>query len=202
MAVSERKSPVRRGRWLLRTLVALVVIGALGGLVVWGFIGRRGEAALEAERERPVKAPLRVSLDGRGEPVVTLDTETRKQGGVEVTTPQGTSYQDEVRAYGTVLDLDKLVTLDNNYVTAIAQLQTAQAKLFASKAAFERAEALYKNRATSLAQLQTAEATFRADQAGVATAEAQVRTLKVTALQEWGTVIGRPSWRVGRWWPG
>jgi hypothetical protein len=87
--VSERKSPVRRGRWLLRTLVALVVIGALGGLVVWRFIEGRGEAALEAERERPVKAPLRVSLDGRGEPVVTLDTETRKQGGVEVITPQG-----------------------------------------------------------------------------------------------------------------
>ncbi len=54
----------------------------------------RSEAALEAERERPVKAPLRVSLDGRGEPVVTLDTETRKQVGVEVITPQGTSSVD------------------------------------------------------------------------------------------------------------
>jgi hypothetical protein len=96
MAVSERKSPVRRGRWLLRTLVALVVIGALGGLVVWGFIEGRGEAALEAERERPVKAPSRVSLDGHGEPFVTLDAETRRQSGV-VITPQGTPYQDEVR---------------------------------------------------------------------------------------------------------
>lgn len=189
--MSERKSPVRRGRWLLRTLVALVVIGALGGLVVWRFIEGRGEAALEAERERPVKAPLRVSLDGHGEPFVTLNAETRRQSGIEIVTLQPARYQDEVRAYGTVLDLDKLVTLDNNYVTAGAQLQTAQAKLVASKAAFERAEALYKNRATSLAQLQTAEATFRADQAGAATAEAQVRTLKVTALQEWGTVIGQ-----------
>jgi hypothetical protein len=191
MAMSERKSPVRRGRWLLQTLVALVVIGALGGLAVWGFIEGRGEAALEAERERPVKAPLRVTLDGHGEPIVTLDAETRRQSGVEVITPQSTPYQDEIRAYGTVLDLDKLVTLDNNYVTAIAQLQSAQAKLVASKAAFERAEALYKFKAASLAQLQTAEATFRADQAGVATAEAQVRTLRATALQEWGTVIGK-----------
>jgi hypothetical protein len=190
MAVSEWKSAIRRGHWPLRTLVTLIVIGALGGLVGWGFIKGRGEAALEAERERPVKAPLRVSLDGHGEPVVTLNAETRKQSGIEVITPRGTPYQDEIRAYGTVLDLDKLVTLDNNYVTAVAQLQTAQAKLVASKAAFERAEALYKNRATSLAQSQTAEATFRADQAGVATADAQVRTLKATALQEWGTVIG------------
>jgi hypothetical protein len=167
------------------------VTGALGGLAIWGFIEGRGEAALEAERERPVKAPLRVSFDGHGGPIVTLDAETRKQSGVEVITPQSTPYQDEIRAYGTVLDLDKLVTLDNNYVTAGAQLQNAQAKLVASQAAFERAEALYKYKATSLAQLQTAEASFRADQAGVATAEAQVRTLKVTALQEWGTVIGK-----------
>ena len=160
--MSERKSPVRRGRWLLRTLVALVVIGALGGLVVWGFIGRRGEAALEAERERPIKAPLRVSLDGHGEPLVTLDAATRGQSGGEDFRPQGTLYQDEVRAYGTVLDLDKLVTLDNNYVTAVAQVQATQSKLVASKAAFERAEALYKNRTTSLAQFQAAEATLRA----------------------------------------
>jgi len=200
--VSERKTPVRRGRWLLRTLVTLVVIGALGGLIIWGFIEGRGEAALEAERERPVKALSRVSFDGHGEPFVTLDAETCKQGGFEVITPQGTSYQDEVRAYGTVLDLDKLVTLDNNYVTAVAQLQTAQARLVASKASFERAEALYKNRATSLAQFQTAEATFRADQAGVATAEAQVRTLKATASRSGGRSSARPLWRAGRWWPG
>ena len=32
----------------------LVVIGALGGLAVWRFIEGRGEAALEAERERHV----------------------------------------------------------------------------------------------------------------------------------------------------
>jgi hypothetical protein len=132
MTITSAMSPVRRERWLLRTLVALVVIGALGGFAVWGFIEGRGEAALEAERERPVKAPLRVSLDGHGEPFVTLDAETRKQSGVEVA-PRGTPYQDEMRAYGTVLDLDKLVVLDNNYVTAIAHIQTAQAKLVASE---------------------------------------------------------------------
>lgn len=69
-------------------------------------------------------------------------------------------------------------------MTAVAQLQTAQAKLVASRAAFERARTLYTDRTTPLAQLQTAEAAFRVDEAGVATAQAQVRTFKVTAYQE------------------
>lgn len=191
MAGSEHKNPSGPRRRIVRLLAILAAIGGVGVLVVWGFLAGRGEATMEAERERPVKAPLRVSTDGRGQPVVTLDAATRRQSGVDVTKPKPTQYQEQVRAYGTVLDLDKLVTLDNNYVTAVAQLQSAQARIVASKAAFERAQALSKDNITTVAQLQSAQATFCADQAGVATAEAQVKTLKATALQEWGTVIGK-----------
>ena len=191
MTGDEHKNPGGPGRRVVRLLVILAAVGALGALVVWGFLAGRGEAVLEAERERPVKAPLRVSDNGRDQPVVTLDAATRQQNGIEVTKPKSTQYQDQVRAYGTVLDLDKLVTLDNSYVSAVAQLQSAQARIVASKAAFERAQALSRDKVTTLAQLQTAEATFRADQAGVATTEVQVRTLRATALEEWGTVIGK-----------
>lgn len=185
-----RTSAQRRGGpRMLRMLVVLSM--GIATLVVWGFVVGRSEAAREAERERPVKAPLRVSLDERGEPVVTLDAETQTRSGIKVTAPQSVRYQDKIRAYGTVLDLDKLSTLGNNYVTAIAQLQSAQARQAASKAAFERAQVLYNSRATALAQVQTVEATFRVDQAAVATAEAQVRTLKTTAFQEWGPVVGK-----------
>ncbi|PZR86100.1 MAG: multidrug transporter, partial [Hyphomicrobiales bacterium] len=52
------------------------MVGCFGVLVTWGFVEGRSEAAREAERERPVKSPLRVSLDERGDPVVTLDAET------------------------------------------------------------------------------------------------------------------------------
>ncbi len=191
MAASERKNPGGPGRRIVRLLVILAMVGGLGALVVWGFLAGRGEAALEAKRERPLKAPLRVSSDGDGRPIVTLDAAMRKQGGVVVVKPKATQHQEQVRAYGTVLDLDKLVALENSYVAAVAQLQSAQAKIAASKPAFERAQALSKDNIATLAQLQAAEAIFGADQAGVATAEAQTKTLRATALQEWGTVIGK-----------
>ena len=64
----------------------------------------RNEAALEAERERPVKAPLRVSR-GEGEPIVSVDPETRKRSGIETMVLTAAPYQEQVRAYVTVLDV-------------------------------------------------------------------------------------------------
>lgn len=177
-------------RRIARVLVVLTVAGGIGLLAAWGFIAGRGQAAREAERDSPVQAPLRVNLDD-GEPVVTLDADARKRSGVEVTTAQAIQYQDQARAYGTVIDLDNLTALYNKYVTAVAQLQSARAKLAASKAAFERAQELLKSKAMALAQVQAAEAAFGADQAALAMAEAQIKTLKASAFEEWGPVIGK-----------
>ena len=91
-----------------------------------------------------------------------------------------------------VLDVARLTELSNNYASAKAQLQTAQAKLAMSKPAFERAQKLFnETHVVSQAQLQAAEAAFGTDQASLAAGEAQVRTLTATAYQEWGSVLGK-----------
>ena len=125
-------------------------------------------------------------------PVVTLDNETQQNSGIEAIMLASAPYQEQVRAYGMVLDLARLTELSNNYANAKAQLKTAQAKLVASKAAFERAQALYKGQAAvSLGQLQTAEAAYSVDEAAVAAAESQVRTFSATAYQEWGAALAK-----------
>lgn len=179
-----------RGRVFRRVLAAVFIIG-VGIAAVWGFVEGSKERALEAERERPVTAPLRVSsVDG--DPVITLDAETQKRSGIETTVLLSAPYQDQVRAYGTVLDLAQLTDLGNNYATAKAQLQMVQAKLAASKAAAERARGLYKDQQNvSQAVAQAAEATFGADRAALAVAESQLRTLSATTQQNWGPVVGK-----------
>ena len=180
----------RRSR-LLRTSIAAAVALGLGALLVWGFVQGRREAALEAERERPVKAPLRVSTQN-GTPVITLDAATRERSGIETTAPAPAPYRDQVRAYASVVDLARLTELSNSFANARAQLQIAQAKLAASKTAFERARMLYQDQQNvSLAQFQTAQAILRTDEAAVAAAQSQVRTLGATAQQEWGPVLGK-----------
>jgi hypothetical protein len=176
---------------LAPALIAGVIAVGIGGLVIGGYVEGRGEAEREAERERPIKEPLRISTKN-GMPVVTLDNDTQQNSGIETARLKSAPYREQVRAYGMVLDLARLTDLSNNYANAKAQLQTANAKLVASKAAFERAQALYKGQAAvSLAQLQTAEAAFSVDEAAVAAAESQVRTLSATAFQDWGPALAK-----------
>ena len=173
-----------------RLLVAGAII-AVAALLIWGFLTGRNEAAVEAEREQPVQAPLRVTTKN-GAPVITLDDETQERSGIETETLPATPYQEQVRAYGMVVDVARLTALSNNYTTAKTQVQTAQAKLAMSKPAFERAKSLFEDQqAVSQAQVQSAQAAFVSDQASLAAAEAQVRTLAATAYQEWGSVLGK-----------
>ena len=175
------------GGWLLAATAVAVAVGAI---LVWGFSGRN-EAAVEVEREQQVKAPLRVSTKN-GETLITLDAETQQRNRIETAVLTPTPYHEQARAYGMVLDIARLTALSNNYANAKAQVQTAQAKLGMSRPALERAQKLYEfQQAISQAQKESAEAAFVADQASLAAAEAQVRTLRATAYQEWGSVLGR-----------
>jgi hypothetical protein len=179
------RTPLLRG-----LLISGLVIGA-GGAVIWGYIRSHNELASEVDREQPVKAPLRVSMES-GKPVVSLDAETERRNGIETTSLTPIQHQEQIRAYGTILDLARLTELSNSYANAKAQLQTAQAKIEASGADIERLRKLYEPPAAiSLKQLQAAEATFGTDKAAVAAAESQVRTLMATADQEWGPVLGK-----------
>ena len=174
----------------MKLLVAAAIV-ALGALLAWGFITGRHEAVVEAEREQAIKVPIRVSSE-KGEPVIAVDAETQQRSGIETASLPSVPFQQEVRAYGMVLDVARLTELSNNYASATAQVQTAQAKLAMSRPAFERAQKLFNDtHVVSQAQLQAAEAAFGTDQASLAAAEAQVRTLAATAYQEWGSVLGK-----------
>jgi hypothetical protein len=177
-------------RLLRGALVAGIIVGAAGA-AVFGFIEGREERLGEAERERPVKPPIRVSTEN-GMPTVKVDAATLQRSGIETAKLSVAPYMAQIRAYGMVLDLARLTDLSNSYTTAEAQLRTVEAKLTASGPAFERAKKLYDNdRSVSLQLLQAAEAAFRADEAAAGAAESQLRTLRATAYQEWGSALGK-----------
>jgi len=178
------------GRWLWRLLVVLVV-GGLSVGVTWGYLEGRNERAIEADQDRPIKAPQRVSLVN-GEPVITLDLATQRNSGIATVSLSKAAHQAQVQAYGMVIDLQQLTDLSNSYANAKAQLGTVQAKLNASRAEYDRSQKLYENRQLiSASQLQTAEAAFRVDEANLTAAQSLVQTLAATAQQTWGIVLGR-----------
>jgi hypothetical protein len=189
MKTIERSTKLRR---LAGTLLLAVTIFGTAYLAIWGFFEGREELAREAERERPVKPPQRVSIEG-GEPVITLDATAQEQSGLRTVTLQQTQYRQQLRAYATVLDLQSLVDLDNSYLVAKAQLKAARARLDASRAEFEREDKLFETHTSvvTLDKLQAAEASFHTDEAALASAEAQLQTVERTAEHTWGSVLGQ-----------
>src|SRR5215472_2527586 len=172
-------------------LIGAALAIALVSLLVWGLFVGRNQAVVEANRSHAVKAPQRV-VTKNGATVITIDDETQQRSGIKTDALVAVTHQEEIRAYGMVLDVARLTEPSNNYNRARAEVQTAQAKLSMSSAAFDRATKLYtQTKAISEAQMQSVEAIFVTDQASLAAAQAQVRSLTATAYQDWGSVIGK-----------
>lgn len=175
--------PIGR-RWLAALAVAILVGG--GGWALWH---ARSTGEPRADHEESVAPPKRLSIVN-GEPVITLDPAAQRAADIETSALTPSAYREQLRAYGSVLDLQQLTELSNSYAGASAGRQTALAKLAASKTAFERAQKLYKDQQNvSAADLQAAEAAFRIDEAGVVAAESQLRTITATAQQAWGAPL-------------
>ncbi len=173
-------------------LVAAVVVGVLG-LAVWGFLEGQKELTMEREREKPVKAPLRVVADN-GERVVVLDERARARAGLGVATPIEGVRRDQVQGFGTVLGLQELVDLRNNYAAARAQAEKARVTLSASSREYQRLKILHgEDRAISDKALQAAEATWSSDQATTRAAEQALNAVEQNARQQFGQTLAHAA---------
>lgn len=183
------KTLSRRRGWLPWGLGGLTLV-LLAVLVLGRAIGDKGEGASEAERDKPAAAPERLA-PGDGQSVVKVDPDAQQRSGIQTTTVAMASGRTPVRAFAAVLDVARLTDLRNSALTAQVQVMASTAKLVASKAAFERAQGLYRDsQNVSLAVLQAAQATYAADKAALAAARAQAATFSATAGQEFGPALG------------
>ena len=173
-----------------RTVMAVLGAGALASLLAWGFVAGRREVAAERERERPIKAPRRVSVVS-GEVVVTLDVATQAQAGIETGTLTPAREPQEIRAYGTIVEIQALVEQQSAYASARAQMEKARSALEASRQEYQRIQTLFKeNQNASAKARDAAEAQFRSDQATFEAAAASLRSLEAAARASWGGVLG------------
>lgn len=175
-------------KWLKSTL-AIIVLAGISALIIVAFMKGHNGSKLESEQESRVKALHRVSTQG-GETVITIDKATRIKSAIVVTLLKPVSHQEEIRAYGMVLELQSLVDLHNSYAVAKAQLEKDKASLESSSKAYERLKILHEdNRNISDKNLQTAQAIWRSDEANVHAAQETLNTLYATVQQQWGDVI-------------
>lgn len=167
---------------------------ALGaaGLALVSLLGWR-VAVGEEEHKEPgegAKPEQRVVVvDGATQ--LEIDVPDQRRSGIATSAVAAASAPEMTEAYAAVVDAGPLLDLSTAAVNARTQCSAAQAKLTASRAAYERAKLLFHDdENASLAQLQAAEAAFRADQAALSAAEAQLKGAEANARLQFGPVIG------------
>ncbi len=172
-----------------KSIIAGVVLVGIGALLVWTFIEGRKERLMGQERERPVMAPSRVQIQD-GESIIHIDKDTQIKSGIVLGTPTLISYQEEIKAYGTVLQLQEFFDLHNRYAEARARLRKIRASLTATCKEYERLKALNEdNKNASDKAVQAAETAWRSDVTESRVAQETIRILKVKARQQWGDIL-------------
>lgn len=157
---------------LANILITLALLGALGWTLWRGFTHKREKDETEPEEGQ-------AAVEKKEEPeafVVKLEKDRWKMLGLEMGEPQKAELKPQRVAHGRVLDPTPIVTLDG-------ELAAAQAALAASRAEYDRTQALLKSgEGMSRKVAETAEAQFRGD-------EIKADALRRKAQIEWGTMV-------------
>jgi uncharacterized protein YukE len=164
----------------VKTVLGWVLALALLGGVATGaiFLYQRGKAERdkEAEREKPIETPSKMSRTKDGEIALEFPSDERSRLGLKTAPLLERSELPEVTSYGRVVSPALLLALE-------ADLGSAQAALPASKAEFERMKTLFQ---------ENGNASRKAFEAAQAQAQTDLNRLKSILRQisaEWGDVI-------------
>jgi len=147
------------------------------------------DADQKADREHPIVTAPRIAVQN-GRSVVHLDDAALRRAGIRTEAVRRGAQPETVRAFATAVDLQPLAQLSGAHQAATAQLKSAQAKLAASRAEYERARQLFEDQQNvSAAHLQSAQAAFLADQAALEAAQSQIDAVLANARLNWGPVL-------------
>jgi hypothetical protein len=123
-------------------------------------------------------------------PGVSIDRMSQEKAGIVTEALRSVSHQQEVEAYGKVLQPDDLITLQREYASAKAAVEKNRAALDASRREYERLKALNEdNGNVSEKALEAARAAWKADEADASAAAVSLKAVRDSAGLRWGRML-------------
>ena len=173
----------------LRILIACLIVAAIAGALVWGFLAGRKEQAAEAEREAPIQAASRVTAEN-GETILSFDQAAQKANGIVTAALAQSRISLEAEGNGVVLQLQPLLDLKTSYNSAQMDIVKSRATARASESEYERLRQLNANgKNASEKAVEAALATADSDDAVMRNAEQSLAILRGSAKLRWGPVV-------------
>ena len=172
-----------------RFAIAVPIIVAVAGLLVWAYRAGRSEQAAEAERDARLEAPSRATQEA-GKTVLTFDEQAQHANGIAVTVLRADRRSAEVLVNGVVLQLQPLLDLKASTNSAKTEIAKARAAVQASQAEYKRLLGLNQSsQNVSEKAVEAARAASESDAAVLENAEQSLTVLRDSMRLHWGTVI-------------
>lgn len=113
----------------------------------------------------------------------------RQTAGIKTQPLQATRKQPEFSAYGSVIDLQPLLALRQQFLAAQAVRDSAQARYQEADANLSRTRQLHQQDIVSTRRLQEQQAQWRNDKANLSTSDYQQQTIIAASRLQWGEVL-------------
>ncbi len=166
-----------------KNVLAAAAVLAVILWVAWVFPRHETEGAQNGKAPGPKSEPA----TGESGNAVAVGSAAQAASGIATATLKTVIYRENVKAYGVVLRPDALLAARNDYVSAMAALDRADAALAASSSEYERLKALNDDdKNVSDRRLQTAQAVLGADRAAALQARQGVRSARQAVALRWG----------------
>jgi multidrug efflux pump subunit AcrA (membrane-fusion protein) len=144
--------------------------------------------ALPTEEDQPEVAANSPAAPQDAESVV-LKPKAEQLAGIKTQILQAVSQRPEIVAYGTVLSLEPLLQLRQQYLAAHAQQDSARAKYAEAHLNLSRTENLHQQDIVSTRRLQEQQVQWQADKANLEITDYQQQTILAASRQEWGETL-------------
>lgn len=113
----------------------------------------------------------------------------RQTAGIKTQALQAAAKQPEFSAYGSVIDLQPLLALRQQFLAAQAVRDSAQARYQEADANLSRTRHLHRQDIVSTRRLQEQQALWRNDKANLSTSNYQQQTIVAASRLQWGDVL-------------
>ena len=143
----------------------------------------------DEDAKNAINIPSHVAVVN-GQTIITYDQAIQKRMDIVASALHASTARNEEATTATVLPVQQILTLRNNYLAAQAQLEKAQATFSVSAQEYERLKGLYDhNQEASLKSLQAAQGTMQVDKATVEAANRNLELAQVAVREDWGPVV-------------
>ena len=176
--------------------ILIVIIGVQALLIIilfWGMVFNSKDEfeAYQADQEEEIESPSRVTTI-EGINTVTLPLATQINSGIKTAKVASTSFQGEIKSFGSVVAIDQLIDSKATYLNLQSNLKLARVGSQQKIQQYQRLKTLNADdKNVSDLALQEALAAMEADKANIAAIEMQLKNLQTNLQLRWGKVLAK-----------